>query len=245
MKKSLVLLLIALFFDVNMSKNFIEIYLLKNKDFIEILLSLTAIVISITVYKDNKKNEEIKVMPMFEISLTKDEILSNNRLNIFKNIQINEKDFCLTPSNINHGYYKQRIKIKLKNKGAGVSFNTKLKKLTITSLANNLACKNLNIDLNLGTKKIIKIVNQENSIYIDLFISIKDCEYEKLKEFTIDEIKDYTGGIQVDIIGEVEFQDLYLNTYLQKFNLKDISFTLLSEELTHYNIDYNLPPIKL
>ncbi|MGL5800973.1 MAG: hypothetical protein ACRCX7_00030 [Cetobacterium sp.] len=239
MKRKLILLLIILFLDINILQNLFK-SIVDNKDSLEVLLSLIAIVISITVYKDNKKNEEVKVMPMFEISLTKDDIISTYRLNNFKYIQIDNQNIHLIPSTINHGYYRQKIKVKFKNKGAGTAFNINLKMLKITSLA----LKNLNFDLNFGVKKNIKIVNQGEDSYLDLSISIKAPEYEKLKNMTLEEVQNYAGGIQINLIGELEFSDLYFNTYSQKFTFRNIELFFWDKELTHYYIDYNLPPIK-
>lgn len=252
MKKIILLLiLVVLFFYLNFEKHInLNIFknliiLFKDKGILEMLLSLIAIFISIIVYKNNKKNEEIKVMPMFEIYCSKDDISSADRLNGFNFIQINEKSITITPSKLNHGYYRQEIKIKLENKGSGTSFNTTLKKLSINFLSKSLAFRGGDIDLILGKPKIIKIINQKEFIYIHLSISAKDYEYEKLKDFSINDIKNYAKGIQANILGKFEFQDIYLNTYLQEFELKNVNFILWDEELTHYQLEYNLPPIRL
>lgn len=210
---------------------------------LETLLSLIAIFISIWVYIANKENERKKIMPMFEIVLTKENIFSNRRLNIRKSIQLNSKSSTsLFPNKIDQGYYRQKIKVKFSNRGNNIAFNTRLISLRMVTLA----LGKLDIDLKIEKDRIIKITKENEEVFLDLYISIKDFDYyDKLKDLELEEIKKMVGGMQVNLIGSIEFYDLHFNKYIQDFNIKDIEFFHWDCELETYNIEYLVPPLHL
>lgn len=207
---------------------------------VTIIVSIRALRISQINLKNSEEEKRLNRIPMFTMNNDVLENLKNEtfpKFLGFNNVRINPKtkNISLTFSGTNNTfnlekkelYFFNRIIILIKNFETGNAFNIIFKKLKIVY-------KKKEYKIPREYKKEVIRSGEKCYLLLNLYLNLDFNEYEAFEK------KDINNGLDpariIDLYGQLEYNDIFNNTYYQNFEMKHFELFLLKREREGFNI---------